>query len=211
MIQVKEMTVCKRIFTLLTLFLTLTACTSLISGEAEMGSYKELRFTSERPIELKVRQINVISEFTPSFTRPNVEHLFPVSIEKTAKLWAKDRLEAVDFSSDREAEFIINDASVTEELEKSEQMFTKDRIIYRANLDVTLRITDTKSFSKAETQVIAWRELIIPADTDIAEKEKYWNGMVEKLFSEFNLKMDSNVQRYLNLYILNNNSVQNFD
>lgn len=201
----------KRIFPVMAVISLLTSCSAFKPIDEEVETYREPRFSSSAPIELKVKQIDVISEFTPSFTRPNVEHLFPISIEKTAKVWAKDRLKAVDFSSDRIASVIIKDASVTEEIEKAQEVFTKDRIKYRANLDVVVRISDTNSLAKAETEVVAWRELIIPADTDIAEKEKYWNSMVTKLFDEFNAKMDQNIHRYLNMYIENNTQVESFD
>lgn len=200
-----------RIFPVMLVIGLLTSCSAFKPVDEEVETYREPRFSNSEPILLKVKQIDIISEFTPSFSRPNVEHLFPISIEKTAKVWAKDRLKAVDFGSDRIATVIIKDASVTEEVEKSQEVFTKDRIKYRANLDVIIRISDTKSLAKAETEVVAWRELIIPADTDIAEKEKYWNGMVTKLFDEFNAKMDQNMRRYLNMYIENNEHIENYN
>lgn len=208
---IKKMKMLKRILPLVLIISLISSCALFKSTEEEPSNYRMPRFTNLEPIDLKVKQIDVISEFTPSFTRPNVEHLFPISIEKTAKIWARDRLKAVDFSSDKVATVIIKDASVTEEIEKAQEMFTKDRIKYRANLDVVIRITDTKSLSKAETEVIAWRELIIPADTDIAEKEQYWNSMVTKLFNEFNAKMDQNIHRYLNAYIENNQHIESFE
>ena len=201
----------KRILPLMLIFSLVSSCALFKTTEEEPDNYRMPRFSNFAPIDLKVKQIDITSEFTPSFTRPNVEHLFPISIEKTAKVWARDRLKAVDFGSDNIAEVIIKDASVTEEIEKAQEMFTKDRIKYRANLDVVIRITDTKSLSKAETEVIAWRELIIPADTDIAEKEQYWNSMVTKLFNEFNAKMDQNIHRYLNAYIENNDYIESFE
>ena len=205
------MNIFKKILPLMLVVSLVSSCALFKSTEEEPDNYRVPRFTSLEPIDLKVKQIDVVSEFTPTFTRPNVEHLFPISIERTAKVWARDRLKAVDFGSDRVAEVIIKDASVTEEIEKSQEMFVKDRIKYRANLDVVIRITDTKSLSKAETEVIAWRELIIPADTDITEKEQYWNSMVTKLFNEFNAKMDQNIHRYLNAYIENNNYIENYE
>ena len=64
----------------------LAACAS--TDEAVPQKYNEPRFNADGIVNLKVNKVEVVSEFTPSFTRPNVEHLFPVSIEKTAKLWA---------------------------------------------------------------------------------------------------------------------------
>ena len=165
---------------------------------------------SNRLYFLNVEKVDIISEFIPSFTRPNVEHLFPVSIEKSAKLWAEDRLKANGFSSNKVAEFIIKDASVTEEIEKSEELLQKDRLKYRANLSVVLKITDKTNMSAAETSINAWRELKIPVDTKIAEKEKYWNDMVYKLFDEFNRRMEKNINEYLNMYVMNNYSIKEY-
>lgn len=183
---------------------------SLFGNNDELNRYNELRFENQAPIMLKVNKVEVISEFTPTFRRPNVEHLFPISIEKTAKNWAQNRLEAVDFSSDKVAQFIIKDASVTEELETSDKVFEKDRIKYRATLNVVIRVSDPQKLSNAETEIQAWRELIIPADTDISEKEKYWNNMVTKLFDEFDVRMERNIHQYLNMYIENNDYIQEY-
>lgn len=211
LIWIKKMSILKRILPVALIITMISSCAWFKPAEEEADNYRTPRFTNLDPIELKVKQIDIVSEFTPTFTRPNVEHLFPISIEKTAKTWAHDRLKAVDFGSDRIATVIIKDASVTEEVEKAQEMFTKDRIKYRANLDVIIRVSDTQSLAKAETEVIAWRELIIPADTDITEKEQYWNSMVNKLFNEFNAKMDQNIHRYLNAYIANNTHIENFE
>ena len=195
----------KRILPAVLLTLSLCGCAALFgTTDEDIQKYNEPRFNTEEPIKLKVNKIDVKSEFTPSFTRPNVEHLFPVSIEKTAKNWAKDRLEAADFSSNKIAEVIIRDASVTEEPEKSDQkdFFSKERVKYRATLNVVVKVIDPENLSRAETEVEAWRELIIPADTENTEKEQYWNGMVTKLFNDFNAKMTANIHQYLNMHIV---------
>lgn len=188
-----------------TVSLTLNACSTMNNEEAAPERYSDLHFDNKKPIELMVKKIDVKSEFTPSFTRPNVEHLFPVSIEKTARTWADERLEAADFSSDRTAEFIIKDASVTEQEEQSEQLLQKDRLKYHANLSVVLRVVDKKS--SAQTSVEAYRELSMPIDTNIEDKERYWNEMVVKLFNAFDEHMELNAQKYLNMYIKNNDTI----
>ena len=193
-----------RVLPVLLLTVLIAGCATLFPrDEDELQKFQEPRFTNQEPIQLQVNKVLVTSEFMPTFTRPNVEHLFPISIEKTAKTWAKDRLKAADFSSPKIAEVIIRDASVTEQLEENTQLFNKDRVKYKANLNVVVRISDPSNTSRAETEVTAWRELIIPADTDIADKEKYWNGMVDKLFEEFNAKMSGIIEDYLNMYVIN--------
>ncbi|MCI5634216.1 MAG: hypothetical protein MR350_02015 [Alphaproteobacteria bacterium] len=186
----------------------LSACSTMNNNEAAPERYSDLHFDNKKPIELTVKKIEVKSEFTPSFTRPNVEHLFPISIEKTAKTWADERLEAVDYSSDRVAEFIIKDASVTEKEEKAEQLLQKDRLKYHANLSVLLKVTDNKS--SAQTSVEAYRELSMPIDTNIEDKERYWNEMVVKLFNAFDEHMEMNIHKYLNMYIKGNTSITEY-
>ena len=193
----------KKILTLLGLTFALSACGTLYgTQEDELPRYSEPRFNTEAPIELKVNKVDVISEFTPTFTRPHVEHLFPVSIEKTAKLWVQDRLKAADFSSPKIAEVIIKDASVTEELEEGSQIFEQDKVKYSARLVVSIKIIDPSSLAQASTEVEAWRSLTIPASTDIAGKEIYWNQMVEKLFKDFNERMSANIHQYLNAFVV---------
>ena len=191
--------------------LLMFGCSTTKDTDAIPLKYSEPRFISTAPIELDVEKVDVISEFIPSFTRPNVEHLFPVSIEKAAKLWAEDRLKADGFSSNKIAEFIIKDASVTEEIEKAEELLHKDRLKYRANLSVVLKVTDKSNLSSAETTINAWRELRIPVDTNIAEKEKYWNDMVNKLFDQFNERMEQNIYEYLNMYVKNDYTIKEYN
>lgn len=197
------MTIAKKLLSLLGLVSVLSACGTLYgTPEDELPRYTEPRYTSEKPIELKVSKIDVISEFTPTFTRPHVEHLFPVSIEKSAKLWAQDRLKAADYASPKIAEVTIKDASVTEELEKGAQIFERDKVKYSARLVVSVKITDPDSLAQASTEVEAWRSLTIPADTDIAAKEVHWNDMVQKLFDDFNDRMTANIHQYLNAFVV---------
>ena len=66
-----------------------------------------------------------------------------------------------------------------------------------------VKVTDSNQLSSASTEVEAWQELTIPADTSIEEKEKYWNQMVYKLFNSFNQRMDFNIRKYLSMYIAN--------
>lgn len=204
------MTNFKTLFSALLICFAMTGCGLFYQGPAGETSSNEPRFTNSGKIDLKVSKIDVVSEFTPSFRRPNVEHLFPISIEKTARVWARDRLEAVDYSSTKQAHVIIKDASVTEELQPVDGLFQKDRIKYRATLYMTIKISDTNTLSSAGTEVEAWRELTIPADTNIEDKEQYWNKMVYDLFNDFNQRMDYNIHKYLNLYVANDLSVANY-
>ena len=143
----------KKILVALMMTVGVSSCAGIRDDMAEPSRYEAPNFSTETPIRLKVNKIEVISEFTPTFKRPNVEHLLPISIEKTARTWAEQRLDAVDFSSPKTAKFIIKDASVTEENIKVNDMFKADRIKYHARLVVTINISDPDSLSVAETTI----------------------------------------------------------
>jgi len=188
--------------------LMLNACTTMSNNTAAPERYSDLHFDNKAPIPLTVKNVVIKSEFTPSFTRPNVEHLFPVSIEKTAKTWAKERLEATDFASDRVAEFIIQDASVTETEEKAEQLLMKDKLKYHADLKVLLRVVEKQT--TASTGVEAWRDLTMSIDTGIEDKEQHWNDMVIKLFQAFDENMEKNIYQSLNMYVKDNQTISSY-
>ena len=190
------------------LALLLNACSTMDNNTAAPERYSDLHFDNKAPIPLMVKTVEIKSEFSPSFTRPNIEHLFPVSIEKTAKTWAKERLEAADLTSNRTAEFIIQDASVTETEEKSDQLLLKDHLKDHASLKVLLRIIDNKS--SASTGVEAWRDLTMSVDTSIEDKEQHWNEMVVNLFQAFDENMEKNINQSLNMYIKDNNSISTY-
>ena len=198
----------KKLFAVFGILAMITACAT--TEEQAPQKFQESRFDAQQQINLKVNKVEVVSEFVPSFTRPNVEHLFPVSIEKTAMNWANDRLKAVDFSSNKQATFTVKDASVTEEEIKASQLFYKDSLKYRATLSVVLKVSSDNGQSSAQTSIEAWRELTMPIDTSIEEKEKYWNEMVQKLFEEFNVRMEQNINQYLNMYVANNKVVYEY-
>ena len=120
-------------------------------------------------------------------------------------------MKAVDFSSPKQATFTVKDASVTEEIVKADRLFEKDSVKYRAKLSVMLKVSDDAKFSSAETSLDAWRELIIPVDTPIDQKEVYWKNMVDKLFEEFNTRMQANIHKYLNMYVANSSFVTDYE
>ena len=76
----------------------------------------------------------------------------------------------------------------------------------KVHLSTILKITDANG-STAQTYIEAWRELGIPVDTPIDQKEKYWHEMVQKLMTDFNAKMQENIEQYLNMYVKNSTSV----
>jgi len=162
----------------------------------------------QEPLSLKVRSIDVVSEFTPTFTRPHIEHLLPISIERNARTWARENLEAADPSSPYTATFVIKDASMTENIEQSSSFLRRDQAVYKATLSVVLRIADSTTLSLSEASITAWKELSIPANLSIDRREAFWNKMINDMLISFNEAMRKSAQQNLSQYINGSPAVQ---
>ena len=194
-----------KIISVFAFMISLSSCSSLSSFRTEnpisMSQYKAIRFDGEQTIKFKANRIEVVSKFSPSFTRPNVEHLSPISIEKTAKNWAKDLLLANNFTSKEYVKYIINDASITEELNKSTSIFRKNTVSYIAKINVTVQVVNEKNKVLAETTTDAWRRATITDGTPITDKEVLWYELIENLFNQYDVKQKQTISQYLNLYL----------
>ena len=138
----------------------------------------------------------------------------PTSTSSSARKSLVAKLKALDEklkgSNDEEILQTIEYTPLTEEEIKASQLFYKDSLKYRATLSVVLKVSSDNGQSSAQTSIEAWRELTMPIDTSIEEKEKYWNEMVQKLFEEFNVRMEQNINQYLNMYVANNTTVYEY-
>lgn len=169
--------------------------------KTSMNQYKPIKFSNKENIIFNANRIEVISKFSPSYIRPNVEHLSPISIEKTAKNWAKDRLLANNFTAGEYVKFIINDASITEEFNKSSSIFRKNTISYLAKINVTIQVMNKNNSVLAETTTDAWRRATITDGSPITDKENLWYELIENLFSQYDTKQVQTIGQYLNLYL----------
>lgn len=180
-----------------------SACQTLGFGEdLDNKNYVEIRFDDYPKYKFNAKKIEVVSKFMPTFTHPNIEHLMPVSIEKTAINWANDRLIANTPDSPYKIKFIIYDASVNEKDIIEETIIEADMIKYTARLDVSIRVTDDEDNILAETTSSSWREISAKKNSKIYSKEEIWYEIVQKLSLDFNEKIEAGIDSYLGQYIL---------
>ncbi len=174
--------------------------------ETEVKKYMDIKFDDYAKYKFNANKLDIISKFTPSFSYPNVEHLMPISTEKTAINWANDRLIANSPDSPYKLQFIIYDASVTEKDLIEDSIIDTDMIKYTARLDISIRVVDKDENILAETTSSSWREVTSKKNSKIYSKEEIWYQMVQKLALDFNEKIESGINNYLNQYLLIPNS-----
>jgi hypothetical protein len=172
--------------------LALSAC----ENPPPRPTFPDIRFTGA-PIRLAVGEIEVVSDFRPSFAAPHVEHLFPVPPQRALENWAHDRLVAAGGSA--RARFTIQDASVIETaLKKKEEgisgAFTKEPSErYDATVQATLQIIDDHGLAVRTVTVKASRTQSVLEGTTPNDREKAWYEMTKALMGDFDRQMDSEI------------------
>ena len=187
--------------TLLALGFTLSACES----PPPAPTFPDIRFTSAPPIRLAVSNVEVQSDFKPTFQAPHVEHLFPVQPARALENWARDRLVAAG-GSNAHARFIIQDASVVEvELKKKSEgitgAFTKEPAQrYDATVAATLQIVDDRGFPVRTVTVKATRSQSVLEGITPNDRDKTWYDMTKALMAEFDQQMSTEISTHFGGY-----------
>lgn len=188
--------------TILTLALAgaLAACES----PPPRPTYPDIRFTDQAPIRLAIADVEVRSEFRPSFQPPHVEHLFPVPPARAMENWAHDRLAPA--GGNARARFTIQDASVVEvELKKKEEgitsAFTKEPAQrYDATVQATLQIVDERGLPVRTVTVKSSRSQSVLEGITPNEREKTWYDMTKALMADFDQQMSTEISAHFSGY-----------
>jgi len=178
----------------------LTACTSHV----EVPVYADITFTHKDPILLDVARIEVIDQYQSPGISPNVEQEFPVSIEETAKRWARDRLKAAGSSGT--ATVRILDASVTEQQLEVEDgltgLLTTDQSEkYSARLLIEIRAENPSRNLTGSASAEALRSRTVLEGLTLNEREKVWYEMAENISGDMDQQMEQAIRDHMSAFI----------
>ena len=166
----------------------------------------EIGFSHLEKINIKADSVEIASEYKSPLKLPFVEHRFPTSPEKAATNWAKSRLVGIG-GNGAKVRFIIVDASVREEpVEKQKTgivgIFTKEPTAdYFAKLEAKLIVERAAGQTDGEIRVIAERNILIHEDVSLAERERIWLELVEKLMADFDGEMERQIRTNLSQFV----------
>ena len=146
--------------------LLLAACTVAAPSQ----QFPDLTYSHLEPIRLDVARVDIVDEYRPPLTAPNVDHRAPVPPAQAARNWASDRL-IVSGGGARRAVFTIQEAPIIEtELDRTTGLrgaFTKDQSErYDATVAVRLEIFNpggrrADSYGAAEYWHIIWSQRLM--------------------------------------------------
>jgi hypothetical protein len=167
--------------------------------------FPELTYGHLAPIRLAVERVEIASTFEPSFTDPDVEHLFPTPPQRAAERWALDRLTAAG-GDGRRAIFIVRVARVAETALSGTGglagLFTTDQEArYDATLEVELEIRDVAGQRLAFATARVLRTLSVPEGITLDERESIWLGLTEALVRDMGTELEKTIAKYLGAYL----------
>jgi len=187
-------------FFVLSALVLLTACQASIPPE----NFPEMTFKHKPAIQLRVIDIQLVSNFERSADAPHVAHKFPVSPEKAMIKWAEDRLQIA--GKKNTARLTITRADAQEIKLKVDKGFTgafknqqSDR--YQTFVEAQLEILNERNIRQAIVSARAEQSITVSEATSLADRRKIWYNLVEKLMMQFDAAMqnsiENNLQRYL--------------
>jgi len=172
-------------------------------ARAQDARFADLTFAHLGQLAVDAARIEVVQEFRPAGTKPNVEHLFPIPPAAAVARWAQDRLKPV--GRFRLCRVVVKDASVVEvPLPRTggiKGWFTTDQSErYDATVEVTVEIrSDTGRNAYAAARVK--RSQTVEDGTPPNKRREVWYAMTEKLMADLDKELERSMRQYLAAYL----------
>ncbi|HEV2677566.1 MAG TPA: hypothetical protein VGV37_23755 [Aliidongia sp.] len=188
-----------RLRQLLAVALVATAA-SCASAPPPPPKFADIHFLALPPFRLNVSQVQVDSQFRPTFQEPDVEHEFPVPPQRALENWAHDRLLAVGPTTGFVARFTILDASVREsDLKKKEGLkavfTTQQNERYDGHVAVLVQLIDPQGIAERTATAEASISRSVPEGITLNERDKVWYELTRDLMAD----LDRQLQRQIEL------------
>ncbi|MBB4312904.1 hypothetical protein [Roseospira marina] len=190
------------------LALALVAGVAACTDPPRQPRFPTLGFAHLPPFLFRAQRVDVRSEYSRPNRPPNIEHEMPLAPDRAAGQWAEDRLQA-NGEGDVVVRFTVHDASVVEKelaverglsgLFRSEQAES-----YHAQLEGTVEIVDTMTgIALAAATAKVWRSQTVSESATINERDSIWFGLVERLITDFDANITTQIETHLSEYLVN--------
>lgn len=181
-----------RLLVAMTATVTLVACSSI--NPTRIDPFPPISFGSALPYRLDVGQLEIIPQFQPSMTRPNIEHLMPISPETATIKWAQARIKPVGTTTAL-VRITILDASVTETTQNGQ-----DR--YEGVLEISIQLFNEEGLPQANALARAARTKTILNSVSLNERDQALYELTEGLSHDIDTRMNQLIPQYLGPWIV---------
>jgi hypothetical protein len=194
-----------RHFRLMVVVVAALAATACQNTKPPMQKLPEISFANQRPFQLDVGQLEIVSEYASPARSPNIEHQMPVSPEAAIQRWAQDRLRPMGRNG--LARVVIKDAKVIEvplAIDKGlTGSFKKEQESrYDAVLEVAVQILDARQMVIGETMARASRSKTVAEGLTINERDRILYDISEGLAKDIDEQMSQLIRNYLGRWVI---------
>ncbi|HTS90817.1 MAG TPA: hypothetical protein VMG55_02350 [Stellaceae bacterium] len=186
---------------LLLLLLALGGCNQPPAPRPALG---DVHFTSEPPIELDVRRIEIVPRYQPGSDPSHVEERPPLALPHVAENWASDRLRAAGTQGVGVA--TITDASVTETKLATDQslsgMLTRQRDTrYDASVAISVEIRDDRGIVVRQAMASAQRSTTTVEGTTLDERDRILYQLETDVMADLDRELDRQIRDHFGYYV----------
>ncbi len=135
-----------------------------------------ISFAQQPPIALNVATVEVVDEYVPPKTLPNVEHAAPTPPYRAVREWAGQRLKAAGTTG--YVRVGIRDASIVRKP-------LIGHYEYDGRLDVTLDADSGDGLHTATADITVSRQVTVDKDQDLAQQERTWDDLTRQMMADF--------------------------
>ncbi|MEI6987164.1 MAG: hypothetical protein WCK65_13645 [Rhodospirillaceae bacterium] len=156
-----------------------------------------INFAQRGVIALDAAVIDVIDQFHPPMSRPNVDHLATPPPSKAVRRWVAERLRAVGRNGS--VQVTITDASIIEHnLPQSDglkSLFTVQQAQqYDGRLEVRISGVNPDTKFSGYAQAVANRSITVPEDISLAGREETWNTLVKQMVEDIDGRIEQGLR-----------------
>ena len=166
--------------------------------------FEDPHFTSEPPIQLDVRRIEVVPRYRPGADPAHVEERPPLALPHVAETWARDRLRA---AGTRDAAIAtITDASVIETALPTDQSFrgafTRQLDTrYDASVAITVEIRDERGALLRSATARAQRSVTTVEGTTLDERDRILYRLETELMAELDRELERQIRDHFGFFV----------
>ncbi|MCW5752624.1 MAG: hypothetical protein KIT81_15925 [Alphaproteobacteria bacterium] len=167
-------------------------------------TFPDITFANREPIRLDVASVEIVNEYVPPLSAPNVEHTFPVSIAVAAERWGRERI--LPAGSQGVARIVVRDASAREAgLKRTggvRGLFTTDQSErYDARVEVTVEVRGAAGNRSGYASATAQRSRTVAENLTLNEREQLQFELVEALMKDLDAELERNIRQYMSLLL----------
>ncbi|MCW5729539.1 MAG: hypothetical protein KIT20_02180 [Alphaproteobacteria bacterium] len=167
-------------------------------------TFPDITFANREPIRLDVASVEIVNEYVPPLSAPNVEHTFPVSIAVAAERWGRERI--LPAGPQGVARIVVRDASAREAgLKRTggvRGLFTTDQSErYDARVEVTVEVRGAAGNRSGYASATAQRSRTVAENLTLNEREQLQFELVEALMKDLDSELERNIRQYMSLLL----------